>query len=157
MKIFFGFIITVLFSLFIISCNKDAKPVTPQPTKTDHIIASPWKLDTAGFDQDRNGAIDISVMGFISGCVRDNALSFQTNNTGTTDEGATKCNGADPQTTTFNWSFADAEANLSISNSVLTPLNGKSKILELNSTVLKLTKDTIISGVTLPIIVQLKH
>lgn len=155
MKIFLP-VLCFVFTLCLVSCQKKSDP-TPQPTKTEQITASAWRLDTAGIDQDRNGTIDFSVMNLIGGCVRDNSLSFKTTNTGTTDEGLTKCNATDPQTTNFNWSFSDAEANLNISNSILTPLNGKSKILELSSTILKLTRDTVISGFTAAIVVQLKH
>src|SRR5215204_6087852 len=122
MKIFFALANVIFLSIFLIACGKDDDP-TPQPTKTEHITATSWKLDTAGIDQDRNGTIDFSVMNLIGGCTRDNSLSFQASNTGTTDEGPTKCNSTDPQTTNFNWSFSDAEVNLNISNSILTPLN----------------------------------
>jgi len=156
MKIFFALLTIALVSIFFIACGKDENP-TPQPTKTEQLTGSSWRLDTAGLDQDRNGTIDFSVMNLIGGCIRDNNLSFQAGNTGTTNEGPTKCNTTDPQTTNFNWNFSDAEANLNISNSILTPLNGKSKILELSSTILKLTRDTVISGFPAAIVVQLKH
>lgn len=157
MKIFPSILCLAFFACAFISCNKKSNQQTPQPTKTDHLTASSWKLNAAGVDQDRNGTIDFSVMALIPACVIDNSITFKRDNTGVTDEGASKCNAADPQTTNFNWSFANAEANLNISNSVLGQLNGSSKILELTETSLSLTKDTVISGITAGVIVQLKH
>ena len=157
MKIFSAFINLAFISTCLISCGKDEEPA-PQPTKTDHITASAWKLEDVGFDQDKNGTIELSGMAAVLSCQVDNALSFKTNNTGITEEGGTKCNAGDPQTSNFNWSFADAEANINISNSVLGQMNGKSKVVVLTSTNLTLSRDTTISGLGSGwIVVKLKH
>jgi hypothetical protein len=91
-------------------------------------------------------------------CLTDNKITFSRNNTGITDEGASKCNTSDQQTTNFNWSFADNEANLNISNNVFALLNGKSKIVSLTATNFTLSRDTtvpIFNNVAL--VVSLKH
>ena len=155
MKIFLS-VLSFVFALQLVSCQKKSDP-TPQATKTHHLTASSWKLNAAGLDQDKNGTIDLSVMALLQPCTIDNTITFKSDNTGTTDEGTTKCNAADPQSTNFNWSFADSEASINVSNSVLGQLNGKSKILELTETSLSLTKDTVIGGMTVGAIVQLKH
>ena len=156
MKIFSSVSLFIIALLFI-SCEKKSDPAPATPTKTNLLTASTWKLNAAGVDQDKNGTIDFSVMALLQPCTIDNTLTFKTDNTGITDEGASKCNAADPQSTNFNWSFADSEASINVSNSVLGQLNGKSKILELSETSLSLTKDTVIGGVTVGAIVQLKH
>lgn len=156
MKIFF-ILMTIAFLSMYMSCAKQEEPA-PQPTKTEHITASQWKLEDVGFDQDKNGTIEISGMAAVSSCQADNTLSFKTNNTGVTDEGGTKCNVSDPQTSNFNWSFADAEANINVTNSILGQLNGKSKIVNLNATNFTLSRDTTITGLGSGwIVVKLKH
>lgn len=159
MKIFFSFLCLMIFSLYFISCKKP-DPVAP-PTKTDHISASSWTYENAGIDNDRNGTIDVPIStlapGLVPTCRIDNSLVFKKDNSGTADEGATKCNAADPQTTAFNWSFADNETNLNISNNVFALLNGKSKIVTLNETNFTLSRDTVVFAMNVALVVTLKH
>lgn len=159
MKIFPSILCITFFGLLLISCSKKSGPQQPDPpTKTELITTSAWKLEDAGFDQDKNGTIEISAMGALWSCQIDNTLSFKTNNSGITDEGATKCNPTDPQTTNFNWSFADAEANINVSGSVLAQINGKSKVVTLTTTNLTLARDTTITGLGSGwVVVKLKH
>ena len=146
MKIFPS-ILCLTLTLFCIRCQKKSDP-TPTVTKSDHITASAWKLEDAGFDQDKNGSIELSAIASLPGCVVDNTISFKKDNTGITDEGATKCNTTDAQSTPFNWSFADAEENITVSNSVLAQINGKSKIVLLTATNMTLAKDTTVLGMS---------
>jgi hypothetical protein len=140
------------------SCSKKEGSATTQPTKTDNISTGTWKYDSGGIDQDRNGTIDIPLpSSILEPCKIDNTLKFDKGGTGVTNEGASKCLSTDPQTTTFNWNFADAEANLVISGNVYALLNSKFKIVTLNSTTFSLSRDTVLSGQTLPLLVNLKH
>lgn len=154
MKIFFPLALLLILGMTI-SCKKNA--VTPAVTKTDNISTGAWKIENVGPDQNRDGTIDASALSLFPDCTKDNSITFKRDNTGITDEGATKCMTTDPQTSVFNWTFADAEANINVSNSAFAPLNSKSKILELTSATLSLTKDTIIFGSNTAFIVRLKH
>jgi hypothetical protein len=157
MKIFLPSLLSVMM-LNVLGCHKTDVIDPNIPTKTDLVSASAWKLDAVGLDQDKNGTIDVSLMSLVSSCQADNTILFKKDNTGITDEGASKCNTTDPQTTSLNWSFADAEANINVSNSILTPLNGKSKILDLNALSLALSRDTTIPGLgNAALVVKLKH
>lgn len=159
MKIFSPFSLLAILVLTAIGCKKkdDPAPVAAQ-TKTELLTASSWKVDAAGLDQDRNGTIDLSLMTAIPVCTTDNTILFKTNNTGVTDEGAAKCNATDAQTSNFNWAFADAETNITVSNSTLTPINGKSKVLVLSATALTLSKDTTLAPFgNVALVVNLKH
>lgn len=157
MKIFSPLPIAILM-LNVMGCHK-TDVINPNiPTKTDLVSASAWKVNDVGLDQDKNGTIDLSLLGQLLACQADNTILFKKDNTGVTDEGTTRCNTTDPQTTNFNWSFADAEANINVSNSILTPINGKSKVLELSATALTLSKDTTITGLgNTTLVVKLKH
>ena len=161
MKIFSSLGFLLIANLVLVSCDKESDPDPQESAKTNHISASPWKYDNAGLDNDRNGTIDVALSvlapGAIQACRIDNILTFKKDNTGTTDEGASKCNNADPQTTNFNWNFADNEANLTISNNPLAILNGKSKIVTLSETAFALSRDTTIGGTNVTLLVTLKH
>ena len=152
----FPSILYLTLAFLLIQCKKESDP-PPQPTKTDHITASPWKLEDAGLDQNKDGSIEFSVFASLPACLVDNTISFKTDNTGLTDEGSQKCNTSDPQSTAFNWSFADGEANINISNSMLAQINGKSKIVALTATNMTLAKDTTALGLSGWAIVKLKH
>ena len=156
MKIFSSFVITV-FCICILSCQKKSDPPAP-PTKTDHISASAWKYQRAGLDFDKNGTIEQDLpAGTVEACRADNLLSFRKDGTGTADEGATKCNAADMQSTTFNWSFADNEASLNISGNSFPLLNGNFKIITLTATDFSLSKETMFGGQNITVVVNFKH
>ena len=161
MKIFSSLIGILLFAVLFTSCQKKSDPDPNQTTKTDLISKSTWKYENAGIDQDKNGTIDVAIStlapNLILSCQTDNILSFKVNNSGTVDEGATKCNTADATTTNFNWNFADNETSLNISNNVFSIMNGKSKIVTLTETALALSRDTLVFGSNVALVVTLKH
>ncbi|QEC57384.1 hypothetical protein [Flavisolibacter ginsenosidimutans] len=162
MKIFLPFVLSI-FMLNVLGCHK-TDVINPNiPTKTELATSSAWTYADGGVDANRDGVVDAGgsfsalLPTLVPSCRTDNQLSFKKDNTGIVDEGTTKCNTTDAQTTTFNWSFADNEANLQISNNVFALLNGKSKIYALTATQFSLTRDTVLGGTTYPILVILKH
>jgi len=158
MKIFSTLLLLAVASASFFSCDKESDQPPAQPTQTDNITASAWVHESSGIDLDKNGTIDLaSALAGIPACRLDNVLTFQKGGTATAGEGATKCDAADPSTTNFNWSFADNEKSLVISNNVFTILNGKTNIKTLTATNLTLTKDTVISSNNVSLIVNLKH
>lgn len=157
MKIFSSLIGIILSALLLTNCQKKSDPAPNQTTKTDHLTASTWKVIDVGIDLNKDGQIDPSGSALgVFPCLADNTLLFKKDNTGTADDGTTRCSTSDPQTTTINWSFADAEKSLNISNSSISLINGKSKIIELNAGSLILSKDTTISGLG-PFVLKMTH
>lgn len=155
MKIFSSLLFASL-GLLWISCGKDSDP-KPAETKTDLITASAWTYQDIGADITGDGNIDVPLSSSVPACVTDNALTFKSDGTATSDEGATKCNSSDPQTSTFNWSFASSETSLVVSNNSFSALNGTLKIKTLTATALTLAKDTAVGGLPATVIVNLKH
>ena len=116
-----------------------------------------WKHDNSGIDTDKNGTIDLQPpSGILLSCVIDNSITFNANGSGTVDEGATKCNATDPQTSPFTWSFASGETALNI-NSGSAGINGQFKILELSNTKLSISKDTTLNFFSVALVVNFKH
>ncbi|MDQ3278552.1 MAG: hypothetical protein M3Q06_09510 [Bacteroidota bacterium] len=141
--------------LFLLSCQKEDKPT---PTKTDHISASAWKYDGGGVDGNKDGTIDLTFPpGTLDACRTDNTLKFEKNGTGVTDEGTLKCSTSDPQTSSFTWSFTGGETSLVMGGNIFSLLNGTFKVLDLNATSFRLSKDTVLSGQNVAVIVNLKH
>ena len=161
MKIFSSFIGILLGIISFTSCNKKSDPDTNQSTKTDQISASAWKYENAGIDFNKDGNIDQALSalapGVIQPCQTDNTITFKKDNSGVVDEGASKCNTADPQTTNFNWNFTENETNLNITNNILPFLSGKFKIVALTATNFSLSKDTTFLNSNVTLVVTLKH
>lgn len=150
-------------AVWVSSCSKKSDPEPAQSSKTDQISSSAWMYQDAGIDNNRDGAIDaggsfsVILPSLVPTCRTDNAITFKKDNSGIVDEGTTKCNTADPTQTAFNWSFADNETAVTVNNNAFALLNGKSKIVTLNTTNLTLTRDTVIAGSTIVALVILKH
>ena len=146
-----------IFSLTVFSCKKN-NSATPGTSKTTLATQQTWKFNNAGIDGDKNGTIDQDISGFVSSCIKDNTVSFASNGSGTSDEGATKCNPSDPQTIAFTWSFASNETLINITGNAIAGKGGQYKIVNLSNTQFSLSKDTLITGFgQTTIIVNLGH
>ncbi|MFL5741721.1 MAG: hypothetical protein ACJ75B_15955 [Flavisolibacter sp.] len=145
----------------MISCKKSNNN---EPSKTDTISEKPWKFSSGGIDYNKDGTVDLnfSTLAIIPPCVLDNTASFKSDGTGIADEGATKCDPANPQTSSFTWKFTNNDQSIQIGGNGLLGTGGEFRILVLNSSTFSLSKDTTISLNGIPpsavsIIVNLQH
>ncbi len=115
-----------------VSCKKETPTPTPAPTKTELLTGGNWTLTSYVMD-------NVEYYDQIASCQQDNLTIFNTNNTVTIDEGPTKCDPIDPQTSYGGaWSFNPTET--------IITLDGSEYELEiLNSTTLKI-KNTVVNG-----------
>jgi hypothetical protein len=115
-----------------VSCKKETPTPTPAPTKTELLTGENWMLTSYVID-------NVELNGQFTSCQQDNLTIFNANNTITIDEGPTKCDPLDPQTSDGGaWSFNPTET--------LITLNSSEYELEiLNSTTLKI-KNTVVGG-----------
>jgi len=153
------FTIAVLLCVVFFSCKKKDSDSPSGSNKTTLLTQSSWKFNNAGIDPNKDGNIDTDISGFVSDCLKDNTVSFSSsNNSGTMDEGASKCNTSDPQSVPFTWAFTNSETKINITGNVIAGKGGEYKINSLTSTSFSLSKDTTISpfGQT-TIVVNLKH
>ena len=105
MKLTKGIILFALAAFAFASCKEstdDETPAAKTKTKTELITSGSW-ITT---DMLYNGS---SIWGLAEACSKDDFNTFKTNGTVIIDEGATKCDPADPQTTPANWSFSSDE------------------------------------------------
>jgi hypothetical protein len=114
---------------------------TVAATKTYNITRSTWRFSVA-----RVSGIDVSSS--LPSCQKDNTLQFVATGsgtgTGTLDEGPTKCNAGDPQTTPFTWNFLNNETQLFISATLFTGGSSTFNVVSITST--QLVVSQIISG-----------
>lgn len=119
----------LLFSFLIITggCKKDKEDDPPAKTKTELLTQASWKFSAAtvsGFD----------ASGYLQPCQKDNVYTFATDGSGILNEGTTKCNSADPQTSPFTWNFASSETVLHISTTLFTGGSNDFNVVSLTET-----------------------
>jgi hypothetical protein len=151
------FAIAILCSILFVACKKKDSDPNGGSNKTSLLAQGSWKFDNIGTDADKNRSIEQDLGSFVSACVKDNTVVFSSSNSGTADEGATKCNTGDPQTIPFTWNFTNSETAINISGNAIAGKGGEYKIATLTSTQLSLWKDTTIAGFSTTVIVNLKH
>ena len=123
-------------SPFFTGCNKNDNP---PKSNTDYIIQGSWKFDKAT----SNGS---DVSGFVQACYKDNTLIFVANGNGTFDEGALKCNSADPQSINFTWNFTNNGETLNVNASIIAGQSGAFKVIALGDS--QMVLEATINGVT---------
>ena len=89
------------------ACKED------DPTPVEILTAGNcWKITLLeGYDNTNKLWVAVPV----EDCIADNCLTFKADQTFGADEGASKCDAADPQTSEGSWSLSEDETKLSIS------------------------------------------
>lgn len=124
---------------FITSCEKE-KDNNPTPkTKTELLTTGTWKFSSA-----TSSGIDVSAA--LQSCQKDNIYQFNTGGTGSIDEGATKCNSGDPQTSALTWAWLSNETKLQLSAPLFSGTSGDVTLVSLTET--ELIGSMVISGQT---------
>lgn len=147
--------IAALASLTIWTACKKSSSSSDNTSRTTLITEASWKFDSAGVDQNKDGIIDVLDTTLLS-CQKDNTYTFNKDSTGVMDEGATKCNSTDPQTTSFTWSFIGTGQSVIKSDANPLLANGIN-IFSMTSTKMVLYKDTTVFGFNIWYVVNLKH
>lgn len=130
--------------LFIASCSKDEDSVS----KTEIITANSWKYAALTINPpiDFFGIPISDFLAFMDDCEKDNLFIFNTSGSYTIDEGATKCDDADPQTIEVGtWSFNSGETQLSLATPDTTITMN---IVGLSSSKVTLATSEVLEGVT---------
>jgi len=129
----------LILSSFFVGCKKkEDKPATAQ-TKTQLLTANNWVL--TAIMSSTLGETDKDLFRILPNCIKDDFSKYNSNFTLIYDDGATKCNPSDPQTTNDVWSFNSDET-------ILTVSGDPKKIETLNATVLIFSYSDVNDGKT---------
>ncbi len=132
MKIIYSYLLLTLFLFIACSKKNNGSNTPPEKTKTDFLVASSWKFEKAT----ASGVGDVSAQ--FSACVKDNILSFTAtaakSGSGIIDEGASKCNDADPQTMAFTWTLTANDTQLVTSKALFEGGSTEFTIVTLTAT-----------------------
>ncbi len=138
----------VSFSLLFLRCSNNDEPTTP----ADLLIGN-WSMtaDTwsPGYDFYGNGQLVTDAYPLYDACEKDNIYIFKASNVGEVNEGNSKCDAADPQSTPFTYLLKtnNTQLNISISDQGVT-IGLDFDIVQLDATTLKLKTTTVENGVT---------
>ena len=151
MKKYISQILTILPLFFLlVSCTDKSDNTTPPKTRTELLAMGSWKFSAATW-----GGVDAS--GALQACQKDNTMIFVSGGTGTTDEGLTKCNAADPQSLPFTWSFLVSETQLQVSAALFTGGSTTFTIVTISETQLVLSQPQTLGGITQTAVVTFVH
>jgi len=96
-----------------VSCKKD------KDKSRSELIVGSWILTSdaysPAYDYSGNGTGITEAFSLYDDCVKDNVSTFKSDNTGISDEGATKCDPDDDQALPFVWQLSDNDSKLVIS------------------------------------------
>ena len=105
--------ITAIIAIASCKKNETQNPLPPSPlppSAEEMLIEKPWKLISYGYDNNRNGMIEINEES-IRDCEKDNTYTFNKDGSGVLNENSKICNGNDP-TNRFNWTLTENDAVL---------------------------------------------
>ena len=114
-----AFLTTAILSILLLTnCKKEE--TTKAKTKTEHLTSAKWYIKT--FTVDPGIMIGgVTVTDFYSqmdACDKDDSDKFNVGGAGISDEGATKCDPTDPQTTAFTWSLSPTETRFNMDQDI---------------------------------------
>ena len=125
MKLTKGLILIALAAVAFAGCKKEDDDDSPSQTKKEMLTSGSWIKTDVLLD-----GTSIWAMG--DACSKDDFYTLKADGTGVTDEGPTKCDPADPQTTPVTWAFSSNETILTFDGDVSTiaELTNSSMILK---------------------------
>jgi hypothetical protein len=143
-------VMSLILTSFLSSCTQDSDTILTPPTNTELITSASWKFSSATV-----GGSDVSA--FLQGCQKDNTMLFAAAGTGVADEGASKCNGADPQTTPFTWNYDTNETALHVSAILFTGGSSDFTLVSLSASQLVVSQAIDVSGSSQNAVVTFVH
>lgn len=124
-----------------VACKKKEKNTT---TKSEMLEKGKWKVSELKF---KNASGEQDLLDLTSECDKDNFYFFNADKSITADEGASKCNSADPQSTTDGkWALDNDDTKLSFTESSIFGSKGNMSVtvVSITDNLIEFTKDSTI-------------
>jgi hypothetical protein len=145
MKKFSTYLVLAVLGLASVGCSDDSDNATPN--KTTLLTAKKWRITAQTTSTTVAGStITNDVYADMEPCERDNFAQFLANKVVTFDEGATRCDQADPQSTTGSWDFNSDQTKLNLSQPDLGGAAYPFDIVTLNESTLALRYTGTVQG-----------
>ena len=107
-------LLTSIFAITIITSCKKSESTTASKSKSEYLVASPWKQTSVTINPGIvvGGVTITDLFLLMQACQKDDTRKFNTGGSGVMDEGVSKCDPTDPQTTPFTWSLISSDSKL---------------------------------------------
>lgn len=135
---------TAASSFVFTSCKKDDEDPKPK-TRTELLTAKSWRVTAATASV---GATTQDLYASTPACSKDDFTKFNANKTTTFDEGATRCDPSDPQTSAGAWDLTSGDTKLLIQETTSSTSGELYEIVELSESTLKIKQSDTANGVT---------
>lgn len=137
----------VLMATTFVACKPKEKD--PEVTKSQMLEKGKWKISELKFSN--AGGVQ-NLLDITADCDKDNFYYFNVDKSITADEGATKCNASDPQSTTDGkWLLENNDSKLSFTESSIFGTKGNMNltVVTISEKLIEFTKDSsiVIPGV----------
>jgi hypothetical protein len=144
-----------LAALALGSCKKDNENSPSTPSKTDLLTSKSWRPTAASISVTVAGTT--TSLGNLDACSADDFFKFSTDKSMVHDEGATKCDPADPQMEKGTWDMpSDSKLTITPPSSSSSLVDGTFDVKELTATDMHLTSTQTQSGASYTIDVTMK-
>ncbi len=132
-------LILLVMSVVLSACKKDDEDDSPDnKTNTEHLTSGYWKITAMTIDPGVNifGTTVTDIYSQFPACTKDDLIKFNADGTITDDEGATKCDVNDPQTTNDGtWVMSQDNKSFTVSYPDEDPFT--MTIIEISDSVMK--------------------
>jgi len=139
-------LIALLIPVVMISCSKDDDDNSNNGgnttlTNTDKLCGKNWKYSKIESDTNGDGVADLDITSQYPACALDNYYTFSAPPTQTVvfNEGPTKCDPNDPQTTSVTWTWLANETQLKWDAQTYTVIVNDGNTLKLRLSPLTIT------------------
>jgi len=132
------FLVSVL-AIAVSGCKKD-----DDPSNTDKLTGKAWKVKSITVDPaiSFGGSSITDLYALLDDCEKDNTSTFNVDKTYLDDEGGSKCDTADAQTTSGTWAFNTNETVLTLDNT------DSYNVVQNDGNVLKLSSTEVDAGIS---------
>jgi hypothetical protein len=115
MKLKTSFALVAALLIFVAGCKKDEDSNAIDPSQ---LTGKQWKTTgktvSPAIDFDNDGTAETNIFPLLETCEKDNLIHLSTSNVITFDEGATKCDPADNQTTAGVWAWNSDQTKITV-------------------------------------------
>ena len=119
-----------------ISCKKSSSDKS-----RSELLVGNWMLTSdvysPSYDYDGDGTTETEAISLYESCDKDDFITFNANNTGSFDEGATKCDINDDQAYPLGWQLSDNDSKITIVGTGVG--SGVANILQLDNSTFKIS------------------
>ena len=134
--------LTAFCTIISLSCKKN------HDKSRSELLVGSWTITSdvfnPAYDFNGNGTPVTDAYSTYQACSKDNFTTFNANNTGAFDEGATKCNPGDQQGYSFSWQLSDNDSKIIMDEYA----DDAATILQLDNSTLKVSTTFEESGTT---------